>query len=88
MRYASGRDEQDNAIDVRDPLSEKFKQLSAKAGASVQQLVADFLAITEIFGNDLPRNEPFRDTVAAHLATLLDAGSKATVRRVVEATRP
>lgn len=51
MRYVSGVDDAGNAIDVRDPLSDKIRELVA--GSSSEQR-ARHTALREIFGDDLP----------------------------------
>ncbi|MRS14951.1 fructuronate reductase [Enterobacteriaceae bacterium RIT691] len=57
MRYVSGKDDQGQAIDVRDPLVEKIQALVADS--SEQDRVAALLRLTEVFGNDLPHNAKF-----------------------------
>lgn len=57
MRYVSGVDDAGNAIDVRDPLSDKIRELVA--GSSSEQRVTALLSLREIFGDDLPDNPHF-----------------------------
>ena len=46
MRYVSGVDDAGNAIDVRDPLSDKIRELVA--GSSSEQRVTALLSLREI----------------------------------------
>lgn len=81
MRYVSGVDEQGHAIDVRDPLAARLRQIAAAAGGSAAPLVDGFLGVAEVFGNDLPRNDAFRGVLAMHLGALMQDGARATVRK-------
>ncbi len=80
MRYASGTDEKGAAIDVRDPLADRFKAIAGEAGDDPAALVAGFLGLREVFGVDLPQDDALRATITAHLASLIDNGALATVR--------
>ena len=60
MRYAMGRDEQGQPIDVRDPLSGRFTEIASRAGTDATRLVDEFLAIQAVFGTDLPEREDWR----------------------------
>lgn len=57
MRYVSGVDDAGNAIDVRDPLSDKICELVA--GSNSEQRVTALLSLREVFGDDLPDNPHF-----------------------------
>lgn len=57
MRYVSGVDDAGQAIDVRDPLAERFREKVAQS--SEQERVAALLSLSEIFGTDLPANPAF-----------------------------
>lgn len=57
MRYVSGTDDAGNAIDVRDPLSEKIR--AAVDTSRTEERVTALLLLPEIFGDDLPRNRVF-----------------------------
>jgi fructuronate reductase len=82
MRYATGTDERGKAIDVRDPLSDRFAQIAGASDGSAADLVSRFLAIESIFGTDLPANKTFRQVVTAHLESLLEQGARATIAAV------
>ena len=79
IRYAAGRDEQGGQIAVADPLAERFAAIGSRALADPAGLVAGFLAVREVFGDDLPREQRFVDAVTAALRSLIERGASATV---------
>ncbi len=72
MRYVSGVDDAGNAIDVRDPLSDKIRELVA--GSSSEQRVTALLSLREVFGDDLPDNPHFVQAIE-------QAATNRTIRR-------
>jgi fructuronate reductase len=82
MRYVTGLDEQGRPIDVKDPLSARLRQLADAANGNPQQLAANLLTVTEVFGEDLPASESFRETVTTHLESLFEHGAAVTISRV------
>jgi fructuronate reductase len=85
IRYASGRDEGGRVIDVADPLASRFAAISAAAGSDPVALAQGFLAISEVFGADLPREERFTAALTGWLASLLSRGARATVADCIRA---
>jgi fructuronate reductase len=83
MRYVTGIDENGAPIDVKDPLAPRLKAIADSAGREPIRLAVGMLAIGEVFGTDLARNEIFRETVTAHLRSLFDNGSAETVAALV-----
>jgi fructuronate reductase len=83
MRYALGRDEQGEQIEVSDPLADRFAAIAAEKHASPAAIADRFLQIREIFGNDLPQERRFGSTVAESLRQLFEYGALETVRRFV-----
>jgi len=79
MRYASGRDERGNAIDVRDPLSTRLAAVAAATGGCARDLCAGLLAIEPVFGRDLPADPRFTGPVQRHLERLLALGVRAAL---------
>ncbi len=79
MRYATGQDEQGRAIDIRDPLAERLAALALQAGNSSTALVTAYLAVEEVFGDDLPQSEVFRAAVEASMSRLYEMGARQTV---------
>jgi fructuronate reductase len=82
MRYVTGVDEHGRAIDVRDPLASRLREISDSAGRAPVQLVDRLLRVTEVFGDDLPRSEPFRAALIGHLASLFQRGALETVQNL------
>jgi fructuronate reductase len=82
MRYVTGIDEHGQPIDVKDPLFLRLRSIADAAGRDPVRLAVGYLALTEVFGIDLPANEVFREAVTAHLASLFDRGSATTVAAV------
>ncbi len=82
MRYASGRDEQGQAIDVRDPLAERFSMLAADSNGKPDVLVSSYLAVQEVFGEDLPQSGAFRKAVGSAFARLFADGARVTVSKI------
>lgn len=83
MRYATGIDETGAPIDVRDPLAARLRAAADGAGRDAARLAGALLSVREIFGDDLPRDPPFRQAVTGHLASLLARGAAATVAEEV-----
>ena len=81
MRYVSGVDDAGQAIDVRDPLVDKIKQL---VGASQQEeRVSALLSLEEIFGKDLPGNPQFVADVTAAWHQLVKSGAREAVAKAL-----
>jgi fructuronate reductase len=83
MRYATGIDEEGAPIDVKDPLANRLRALAEAAKRDPVRLVVAYLTLGEVFSTDLPKNEVFREAVTAHLKSLYDIGSAATVAKIV-----
>jgi fructuronate reductase len=79
MRYAAGCDERGQKVAVADPLAERLRAIGERAGGDPEGLVAGFLAIREVFGDDLPREPRFVCEVALSLRSLIERGARATV---------
>lgn len=77
MRYVSGTDEQGNAIDVRDPLSDKFQAIVATS--SDAERVSALLTLNEIFGDDLPQNPVFVEAITGAYQRLVRLGAHQAV---------
>jgi fructuronate reductase len=78
MRYATALDENGKQIDVRDPLSQEFKQRTA-GKTTASELLDAYLGMEEIFGVDLPNSQKFRETVGRMLESLLKNGAAVAV---------
>lgn len=78
MRYVTGIDETGAPIDVKDPFAARLRSIADAAGPDAERLATGLLAVTEIFGADLPANPDFRSTVTTHLRSLFERGALAT----------
>jgi fructuronate reductase len=83
MRHAAGRDEQGRTIALADPLAGRLRTIAAGAGSDPAALAAGFLALREVFGDDLPREQRFTAAVTAWLDSLLAKGARATVAECI-----
>ena len=77
IRYVSGTDERGDAIDVRDPLSDKIQSL-VKASSEAERVNA-LLTLSEVFGQDLPHNSVFVDAVNEAYQRLTRYGARQAV---------
>jgi len=80
MRYVTGTDETGAPIDVRDPLADELKRLTAAAGRDPERIVAALAGIEQVFGTDLPKDPRFTGPVTAALRSLFEKGAQETVR--------
>lgn len=81
MRYVTGRDERGATIDVRDPLAARLAAIARGSGPEPRALADAYLAVREVFADDLPRRATFVAAVGRSLASLLEHGACATVER-------
>lgn len=79
MIYVGGVDEKGAEIDVRDPLADQLKAAHDASDDKVRAL----LAVSEVFGSDLPKDHRFVDAVSEAFASLKAYGAQETVRRFV-----
>jgi fructuronate reductase len=79
IRYASGVDEAGSVIDVRDPLAERCEKIAREAGGDSARLVDGFLALSVVFGTDLPQNRDFRRNLVEKVALLREFGAQASL---------
>jgi fructuronate reductase len=85
MRYVTGRDERGAPIDVRDPLAARLAAIAREQGPAPGALADAYLAVREVFGDDLPRAPVFVAAVKRALASLCEHGARATVERAYAA---
>jgi fructuronate reductase len=79
MRYVYGQDEKGHKIDVRDPMASIFAEIATKTGPNAEHLARELIQIKSIFGEDLPQNKIFHDTVIRGLNRLFKNGTLATI---------
>jgi len=77
MRYVSGVDDAGNVIDVRDPLSEKIRAIVETS--SEKDRVKALLALSEIFGSDLPQHAQFVDAITDAYQRIVERGARQAV---------
>lgn len=77
IRYVSDTDERGDAIDVRDPLSDKIQSL-VKASSEAERVNA-LLTLSEVFGQDLPHNSVFVNAVNEAYQRLTRYGARQAV---------
>lgn len=75
--YVSGTDERGDAIDVRDPLSDKIQSI-VKASSEAERVNA-LLTLSEVFGQDLPHNSVFVNAVNEAYQRLTRYGARQAV---------
>ncbi len=80
MRYTGGRDEQGQAIEVRDPLAPMLAEAFASGEGNAAEIVAGFLKITDVFDPGLAGDPRLADAVSAALQGVLKKGTAATVK--------
>jgi fructuronate reductase len=78
IRYVRGVDEKGAAYEVQDPLAARLAPLAAGKDA-----IDRVLGVTEVFGNDLPKNADFRAALAGWLDKLNRDGARKTVEGAV-----
>lgn len=79
MRYATGIDGQGNHFEVNDPMAAELKKVGEAAGNDPEKVARGYLAMPEIFGDDLAQAKPFTDAVIGWLKSLYAKGAAATV---------
>jgi fructuronate reductase len=79
MRYVSGKDEQERAIDVRDPLAAEFAKIAQNTGPVADRLAPALLEVTSAFGT-LGADPRLRTVVTRALARLYDKGARQAVQ--------
>jgi len=77
MRYVSGVDNNGNAIDIRDPLSDKIRALVETS--SEEERVSALLTLGEIFGTDLPQHPQFVEAIRQAYQRIAQHGARQAV---------
>ncbi len=70
-------DDAGNAIDVRDPLSDKIRTIVETS--SEEERVVALLTLTEIFGTDLPQDPQFVAAVTAAYQRIRQTGARQAI---------
>ena len=77
IRYVSGTDERGNAIDVRDPLSDKIRALVVASNDT--ERVSALLGLSEVFGHDIVENSVFVEAVSQAYQRIARHGARQAV---------
>ena len=77
IRYVSGTDDHGNAIDVRDPLSDKIRAI-VDASSDTDRVNA-LLGLSEVFGHDLAQNSVFVEAVSQAYQRITRHGARQAV---------
>lgn len=77
IRYVSGTDDHGNAIDVRDPLSDKIRKI-VNASSDADRVNA-LLGLSEVFGHDLAQNSVFVEAVSQAYQRITRHGARQAV---------
>ena len=83
MRYVTGIDEKGKAIDVRDPLAERLREIADAAGPDAKRLAPALIGLKEAFGVDLSAVPHFRAAITAKLGRLYAVGAKRALAELV-----
>lgn len=84
IRYVSGIDEQNQPIDVQDPLKETFAQVWEQHKNTPEQLVPAFVAINKVFDPFFAQHPQFIDQLTAALKVIMNVGAKQAVYQWVQ----
>jgi mannitol-1-phosphate/altronate dehydrogenase len=76
-RFLAGTDEQGKPIEIQDPMAEALQRQARTAGTDPRP----FLAMREIFGDELPQSAEFVKQVGDALQSLYEVGARATLAR-------
>ncbi|MFK8253863.1 mannitol dehydrogenase family protein [Ancylobacter terrae] len=79
MRFVSGRDEAGRAVELRDPMAARLREIADEAGPDATRLARALFGIGEIFGDDLPADPRFTSRVERALESLFERGAARTV---------
>lgn len=84
MRYVGGVDDNGDNIDISDPLAARLAQL-VRGSTDGRPRVEALLTLTHVFGDDLPANARFVNSVADAYALLQHQGAKRAVKQTLAA---
>ncbi|CAM3573520.1 Polyol:NADP oxidoreductase [Vibrio aerogenes CECT 7868] len=79
MRYVAGVDEQNNPIEVKDPMADALRAICDQHGFNTS-VVPALLGVEAIFTPDIGQNSQVIEAVSAAYQSLIEKGAKETVR--------
>jgi len=80
IRYVSAVDEKGNAIDVSDPMAQQLAAICQQHQGDPAATVNAVVSLSEVFGEDLIRQQQFVDTTSQHLQSMFDQGVLSTLK--------
>lgn len=83
MRFLSSSNERGQDYKIADPHAERLKTIAANAGDDPELLADSLFAVRDIFGEDLPANPHFRNSVISHLSSLITHGTAKTLKAII-----
>ncbi|MFA0195010.1 mannitol dehydrogenase family protein [Vibrio artabrorum] len=84
IRYVRGEDEDNQPIDVQDPLAKELKALATEhSSLTGLDLVNRYLNVSQIFSQSLTNNKAFQIEVSSFYQALCEKGAKKTVHDLV-----
>ena len=78
MRYVGGIDDNNQIIDIRDPMSEQLRKVVNTNVDGVER-VDQLLKLETVFGTDLPKNEKLKTILKNYYLSLMKNGAKSTL---------
>ena len=78
MRYVGGIDDNNQIIDIRDPMSEQLRKVVNTNVDGVER-VDQLLKLETVFGTDLPKNEKLKTLLKNYYLSLMKNGAKSTL---------
>nr|WP_255471151.1 hypothetical protein [Gilliamella sp. Pas-s27] len=82
MRYVGGINDNNQPIDVCDPMSKQLRAIVNSSGEGIER-VNSLLSLDAVFGSDLLNNKLFKEKVTEHYLSLKNYGAKQTVNHYV-----
>lgn len=82
MRYVGGIDDNNQLIDIQDPMLATLESIVNNSPDGIER-VNTLLALTEVFGNDLTNHPQFIAKVTEHYLSLMKYGAKQTVKNLI-----
>ena len=78
MRYVGGIDDNNQIIDIRDPMSEQLRKV-VNTTIDGAERVDQLLKLKTVFGTDLPKNEKLKTLLKNYYLALMKNGVKSTL---------
>ena len=94
IRYSLGFDQQGEAIEVQDPLADRFREIEQSRYSpetnlhDIHGLLDDYLAIDQVFDQSLAENPVFRERLCFWLSHLLANGVSTTLKVMLTNCKP